>query len=42
MEQSQASYKLKWGTDVLEPDYVAARPLGPRVVTNLLMLARAV
>jgi len=39
---TQASYKLKWGTDVLEQEYVAARPLSLRSVVDLLMLTRAV
>ena len=39
---SQASYKLKWGPDILEQEYVAARPLGPRAILDLLMLTRAV
>jgi lysylphosphatidylglycerol synthetase-like protein (DUF2156 family) len=39
---SQASYKLKWGTDILEQEYVAARPLSLRAVLDLLMLTRAV
>lgn len=38
---SQASYKLKWGPDVLEQEYVAARPLSLRAVVDLLMLTRA-
>jgi lysylphosphatidylglycerol synthetase-like protein (DUF2156 family) len=40
--ESQASYKLKWGTDVLEQEYVAARPLGLQAVADLLRLTRAV
>jgi lysylphosphatidylglycerol synthetase-like protein (DUF2156 family) len=39
---TQASYKLKWGTDVLEPEYVAARPISLRGLVDLLMLTRAV
>jgi lysylphosphatidylglycerol synthetase-like protein (DUF2156 family) len=39
---SQAAYKLKWGTDILEQEYVAAHPLGIRAVVDLLMLTRAV
>jgi lysylphosphatidylglycerol synthetase-like protein (DUF2156 family) len=39
---SQASYKLKWGPDIVEPEYVAARPLAPGAVIDLLMLTRAV
>lgn len=40
--ESQASYKLKWGPDIVEPEYVAARPLSWRAVIDLLMLTRAV
>jgi lysylphosphatidylglycerol synthetase-like protein (DUF2156 family) len=39
---SQASYKTKWGTDILEQEFVAARPLSLRAVFDLLMLTRAV
>ena len=39
---SQASYKLKWGPDILEEEFVAARPLSLRAVIDLLMLTRAV
>jgi len=39
---SQAAYKLKWGTDILEQEYVAARPLSLRAIVDLLMLTRAV
>ena len=39
---SQASYKLKWGPDLVEPEYVAARPLSLRAIIDLLMLTRAV
>lgn len=39
---SQAAYKLKWGTEILEQEYVAARPLSVRAVVDLLMLTRAV
>ena len=39
---SQASYKLKWGPDIVEREYVAARPLSLRAVVDLLMLTRAV
>jgi lysylphosphatidylglycerol synthetase-like protein (DUF2156 family) len=39
---SQASYKLKWGPDIIEQEYVAARPLSWRAVIDLLMLTRAV
>lgn len=40
--ESQASYKLKWGPDIIEREYVAARPFSLRAVIDLLMLTRAV
>lgn len=39
--ESQASYKQKWGTDIIEPEYVAARPLAFRAILDLMMLTRA-
>lgn len=39
---SQASYKEKWGTDIVEQEYVAARPLSLRAVVDLLRLTRSV
>jgi lysylphosphatidylglycerol synthetase-like protein (DUF2156 family) len=39
---TQASYKLKWGTDILEQEYVAARPLSLRGVVDLLFLTRSI
>jgi lysylphosphatidylglycerol synthetase-like protein (DUF2156 family) len=39
--ESQASYKLKWGTDLLEREYIAARPLSLRAVFDLGTLIRA-
>ena len=39
---TQANYKMKWGPDILEQEYVAARPLSLRAVVDLLMLTRAV
>ncbi len=40
--ESQASYKTKWGPDIIEPEYVAARPLSLRAIVDLLILTRAV
>jgi lysylphosphatidylglycerol synthetase-like protein (DUF2156 family) len=40
--ESQAQYKLKWGPDVLEREYLAARPLSVRAVVDLLRLTRSV
>jgi lysylphosphatidylglycerol synthetase-like protein (DUF2156 family) len=39
---SQAAYKMKWGTDVIEREYVAARPISFRAVFDLLLLTRSV
>jgi phosphatidylglycerol lysyltransferase len=39
---SQAAYKMKWGTDVMEREYVAARPISLRAVFDLLLLTRSV
>lgn len=39
---SQADYKLKWGPDVIEREYVAARPLSLRAVVDLLRLTRSI
>jgi lysylphosphatidylglycerol synthetase-like protein (DUF2156 family) len=39
---SQAHYKLKWGPDIVEREYVAARPLSVRGVMDLLLLTRSI
>ena len=39
---SQVAYKMKWGTDVIEREYVAARPISLRAVFDLLLLTRSV
>jgi lysylphosphatidylglycerol synthetase-like protein (DUF2156 family) len=38
---SQARYKLKWGPDLCEREYLAARPLSIRGVVDLLRLTRS-
>ncbi len=38
---SQAQYKLKWGIDHTECEYVAARPLSLRSIWDLLLLTRS-
>jgi len=38
---TQAQYKLKWTPDVIEREYVAARPLSVRAIFDLLLLTRA-
>ncbi len=40
--ESQASYKLKWGDDILDPEYIAARPLSLRAAFDLLMVTRSI
>jgi lysylphosphatidylglycerol synthetase-like protein (DUF2156 family) len=39
---SQARYKLKWGPDIVEREYIAARPLSLRGVVDLLRLTRSI
>jgi lysylphosphatidylglycerol synthetase-like protein (DUF2156 family) len=38
---SQAEYKLKWAPDLVEPEFVAARPLSLRAIIDLLLLTRS-
>ena len=40
--ESQAQYKLKWGPDIIEREYLAARPLSFRAVLDLLVLTRSI
>ena len=40
--ESQARYKLKWGPDILEREYLAARPLSIRAIVDLLRLTRSI
>jgi lysylphosphatidylglycerol synthetase-like protein (DUF2156 family) len=40
--RSQAAYKLKWAPDFVEPEYVAAKPLSPRAIWDLLRLTRSI
>jgi lysylphosphatidylglycerol synthetase-like protein (DUF2156 family) len=39
---NQAQYKLKWGPDIVEREYIAARPLSIRAVFDLLRLTRVI
>ena len=39
---SQAQYKLKWCPDIVEREYIAARPLSVRAVIDLLRLTRSI
>ena len=38
---SQACYKLKWGPDIVEREYLAARPLSIRGIFDVLRLTRS-
>ncbi len=38
---SQVAYKLKWGTDIIEREYLAVRPLSLRSAYDFLQLTRA-
>lgn len=40
--ETQAAYKLKWGPDVIEPEYLAACPLSLRAIVDLLLLTRSI
>ncbi len=39
---SQVAYKTKWGTDIVEREYVAARPISFRTVFDLVALTRSI
>jgi lysylphosphatidylglycerol synthetase-like protein (DUF2156 family) len=39
---SQEAYKLKWGADCIQREYLAVRPITPRAVFDLLSLTRSV
>lgn len=40
--ETQADYKLKWGSDIREPEFFAARPLSLRAVFDTLTLTRSI
>lgn len=40
--ESQAAYKMKWGINFTEREYVAARPISIRTVVDLLLLTRSI
>ena len=40
--RSQVDYKLKWGPEIVETEYVACRPLSLRGIVDLLVLTRSV
>ncbi|MDP9360381.1 MAG: DUF2156 domain-containing protein [Acidobacteriota bacterium] len=39
--QSQAKYKLKWGPDIIEREFIACRNWSPRAILDLLILTRS-
>ena len=39
--QTQVSYKMKWGPDLVETEFLAGRPLSVRAVVDLLLLTRS-
>ncbi|HEV7241681.1 MAG TPA: DUF2156 domain-containing protein [Thermoanaerobaculia bacterium] len=40
--QSQVAYKLKWGPDIIEREFIACRALSLRAVFDLLILTRSI
>lgn len=40
--QSQVHYKLKWGPDIVEREFIACRSLSPRAVLDLLVVTRSI
>jgi lysylphosphatidylglycerol synthetase-like protein (DUF2156 family) len=40
--ESQARYKLKWAPDIVECEYLAARPLSLRGIFDLMILTRSI
>jgi len=40
--QRQVQYKLKWGPDLIEREFLACRPLSLRAIIDLLILTRSV
>lgn len=38
----QAQYKLKWGPEIVEREYIAARPLSVRSIIDLMLLTRSI
>jgi len=40
--ESQARYKLKWAPDVVEREYLAARPISVRGIVDLMVLTRSI
>jgi lysylphosphatidylglycerol synthetase-like protein (DUF2156 family) len=40
--ESQARYKLKWAPDIVEREYLAARPISLRAILDLMILTRSI
>jgi lysylphosphatidylglycerol synthetase-like protein (DUF2156 family) len=40
--ENQAQYKLKWAPDLVEREYLAARPISLRSIFDLLILTRSI
>ena len=40
--ESQARYKLKWAPDIVECEYLAARPISFRGILDLMILTRSI
>lgn len=40
--QSQVQYKLKWGPNIIEREFIACRALTPRAVLDLLLVTRSI
>lgn len=40
--QTQAAYKMKWGPDIIEREFIACRPLSLRAIFDLLILTRSI
>ena len=40
--ERQARYKLKWAPDVVEREYLAARPISLRAILDLMILTRSI
>jgi lysylphosphatidylglycerol synthetase-like protein (DUF2156 family) len=39
---TQLDYKLKWGPDLVQPEYLAARPLSLGAILDLLLVTRSI
>jgi lysylphosphatidylglycerol synthetase-like protein (DUF2156 family) len=39
--ETQAQYKLKWGVDILDSEFIAARPMSARAILDVLTITKA-